>query len=61
MKKEIRIIKGILDAIENGDRIKDIEVTVTLLEELVKKVNQLQFNYFCNMNRKLSGKGKKRL
>lgn len=58
MKRDIKIIKGLLEAIENGDRVKDIEVTVTLLDELVKKVQKLQYDYFCNMNRKLS-KGRK--
>ena len=58
MKRDIKIIKGLLEAIENGDRIKDIEVTVTLLDELVKKVQKLQYDYFCNMNRKLSGRKK---
>ena len=54
MKKDIKILKGILEAIENGDRIKDIEVTVTLLDELIKRSQQLKFDYFTNMNRKLS-------
>lgn len=60
MKRDIKIIKGLLEAIENGDRVKDIEVTVTLLDELVKKVQKLQYDYFCNMNRKLSGRGNKK-